>query len=227
MCNPALGVMGTQALGVGMSTVGAFFQARQEKRSLQHQAKLAEINASISDAAARNALFAGGVEESRVKLAGSQAKAQQRAQITSSGIDIAGSNTALARLTGTDLVTEVDANTVRANALRAAWGARIDAGNQRRGAASMRASAAGISPWMSGATSLITGAGQVASSWYAMNQQGAFSSTPTGSTPQVEIANGPVHGQVGHEPWQRMPPVDPAIEGLIWPRTALERKYRG
>lgn len=210
MCNPALGSVGAQSLGVGMSTVGSFFAAQQQKRSLRHQAELAEINATISDAAARNAIYAGTVEESRVKMAGSQAKAQQRAQITSSGIDIAGSNTALARLTGTDVITEVDANMVRSNALRAAWGQRIDAGNQRRGAASMRASASGISPFMAGATSLITGAGQVASSWYTMNKEGGFETAPRAGAPTVGIAD-----------------TDTGDYTMPWPETWWEQQQRG
>lgn len=167
-------MMGAQAFGVGMSSVGAIFGALMQKDMLRSQARLAEINANIRQNDARNITRAGTIEESRVKLAGSQAKATQRAQITSSGIDIAGSNTALARLTGTDLVTEVDAQTVRSNALRAAWGQRFEAGDYTRKATALRASASSISPMLVGATSLIEGAGSVASSWYSLSREGAF-----------------------------------------------------
>lgn len=175
-------MMGAQAFGVGMSSVGAVFGALMQKDMLKSQARLADINAGIAENDARNTTRAGTIEESRVKLAGSQAKATQRAQIAGSGIDL-GSNTALARLTGTDLITEVDAQTVRSNALRAAWGQRFQAGNYQRAANSARATAAGISPLAVGATSLIEGAGQVASSWYSLNKAGAFekgSKTPDG-----------------------------------------------
>lgn len=175
MCSPGLATIGTQAAGVGMSTVGSIFSAMSQKDMLRSQARLAEINAKISDANARNAIRAGTIEESRVKLATAQAKSVQRTQIASSGIDIAGSNTALARLTGTDVIGEVDAQTVRENALRAAWGHRFQAGDMRRSATSARAQASSISPFMSGFTSLINGAGQVASSWYSLDKQGAFS----------------------------------------------------
>lgn len=171
--------MGAQAFGVGMSSVGAVFGALMQKDMLRSQARMADINAGVSENNARNITSAGVVEESRIKLAGSQAKASQRAQIAASGVDIAGSNTALARLTGTDLITEVDANTVRANATRAAWGQRFEAGNMRRAATSARATASSISPGLVGATSLINGAGAVASSWYGLNKEGAFGSTPS------------------------------------------------
>lgn len=157
-----------------MSAVGAWFGAKGEKDSLRSQARIAEINARIADGNARNTLRVGNIEESRVKLAGAQAKSNVKTSIASSGIDIAGSNTALARLTGNDLITEVDAQTVRENALRAAWGQRIEAGNMRRGAASMRATAKGISPGLATVTSLLGSAQSVAASWYGLNKEGAF-----------------------------------------------------
>lgn len=175
MVNYGVASLAAQSFGVGMSTVGAIFGATMQKSMLRHQARMAEINARIGYENARNITRVGTIEESRVKLAGAQAKASQRAQIASSGIDIAGSNTALARLTGTDLITEVDARTVRSNALRAAWGQRFEAADHTRRAASARATASSISPLAVGATSLIEGATAVASSWYSLNKDGAFS----------------------------------------------------
>lgn len=174
MCSPALASLGASSFGVGMSSVGALFQASSQRSALRSQARIAEINARLSDEAGRNAVAAGNTQESRIRLAGEQAKATQTATMASRGIDIANSNTALARLTGTDLITDVDANTVRANALREAWGHRIDASNQRAGARSARATASSISPGMAFATSLVSGAGQVAASWYEFDRAGAF-----------------------------------------------------
>ncbi len=185
MCSGAMASMGAQGFGAGMSAAGAFFGAKSEQDNLRHQARMAEINARIMDGNARNTLRVGNIEESRVKLAGSQAKSSVKTSIASSGIDIAGSNTALARLTGNDVITEVDAQTVRENALRAAWGQRIEAGNLRRGAASARATAKGISPGLATATSLLGSVQSVASSWYSLNKEGAFDKkTKTG---QVKV----------------------------------------
>jgi len=169
--------MGAQAFGAGMSTVGAFLGAKMQKDSLRSQARLDEINARIMDGNARAAIERGTWEESRVKMRGTTLKNSQAARYAANGIDVAGSNSALAVMTGTDVITEVDANQTRANAIREAWGQRFKAGDYRRAATSKRASAAGISPFTAGFTSLIEGAGQVASSWYSLSKQGGFERT--------------------------------------------------
>lgn len=167
-------MIGTQAAGAAQSAFGSMFQAKAQKANLESQARLADINAGVIENDARRVTGAGVIEESRIRLAGAQAKSSQMAQLASSGVDIAGSPSAQARLNGTDYITEVDANTVRANALRAAWGQRFEAVNMRNTARSARASAASISPGMAFASSLISGAGQVASSWYAMGKEGGL-----------------------------------------------------
>lgn len=181
MCNPGAVALGAQSFGVGMSTAGAFFGASMQKDALKSQARIDEINARIADGNARAAIERGTFEESSVKLRGTTIKNRQKARYAASGVDIAGSDSALAVMTGTDVITEVDAAHVRANALRAAWGERFKAGDYRRHATSARASAKGISPGLAAATSLIEGAGQVASSWYSLNKEGAFSSKVGGS----------------------------------------------
>lgn len=187
MCNLGTLSMGAQSFGAGMSFVGSIIGAQMQKDQLRSQARIAEINAEVADSNARQITRAGTIEESRVKLAGAQAKGEQRAQLAGSGIDIAGSNTALARLTGTDVITEVDANTVRANALRAAWGQRFEAGDMRRQANTFRSEASSISPALAGMTSLINSAGSVASSWYSLNKVGAFDKG--GVSPKVEVGD--------------------------------------
>lgn len=219
MCG-ATASLGAQSFGVGMSTVGSIFSAMSQKDMLKSQARMAEINAKIADGNARNAIRVGTIEETRVKLATAQAKSTQRTQITSSGIDIAGSNTALARLTGTDVIGEVDAQTVRSNALRAAWGHRFDAGNMRRQATSARASAASISPALAGLTSLINGAGQVASSWYSMNKAGAFDKpaeqAPAQEQPTVSISSGASPSYTPFDSSLMGPPPQPSAMRHPW-----------
>ncbi len=190
MCD-ANAIMAAQGFGGGMSTVGAFFGAQAQQDQLRSQARIAEINARIADGNARNIIRAGTIEESRVKMRGSQAKATQIAQIASSGIDL-GSTTATARLTGNDVITEEDANMVRANALRAAWGQRFAAGDERRKAASLNSTASSINPLMAGATTLIGAVGQVAASWYSMNKEGAFD--PKAKQGEVTLENGILPG---------------------------------
>lgn len=159
-----------------MSTVGAFFSAKGEQDALRSQARVAEINARIADSNARHELEQGNFQERQIKYQGTQLKSTQTAKYASSGIDIANSNSALATLTGTDVLTEADVIQTRANAVKAAWGQKIEATNLRNTARSARATAKGISPGMAAATSLIEGAGKVASSWYAGSKEGMFDS---------------------------------------------------
>lgn len=193
MCVGPTASLAMQGAGVGMSTVGAFFSAKGEQDALRSQARIAEINARIADSNARAAMEQGVYQETQLKAQGTRMKATQIARYASSGIDIAGSNSALATITGTDAITEADVIQTRANATRAAWGQRIEATNLRNQARSARATAAGISPGMAAATSLIEGAGKVASSWYGFNKEGAFSkNTPQPSTkPALVAPSGP------------------------------------
>lgn len=185
MCNPGAASLGAQAFGVGMSTVGAIFGASMQKSALKSQARIDEINARIMDGNARAEIQRGTFLESVAKMKGSQLKSSQTARFAHNGVDIAGSPSAQAVITGTDVVTEVDANNIRANALQAAWGQRFKAGDFRRRAASARASAAGISPFLAGATSLIEGAGQVASSWYSLSKAGGLSGQGSMDAPDI------------------------------------------
>lgn len=199
MCNATASLAG-QAFGVGASTVGAFAGAKAQQASLRSQARIAEINATLADAAARGELMASERQQSQIKLRGAQVKASQRAATAANGIDI-GVGTPVNIATSTDYITEIDANTAAANGIQAAWGRRIQAGNYRREATSARATAAGISPLMAGATTLITGASQVAQSWYSLNKVGAFGNQPAGGR---QGGTPPVWGQPGHED-QRAP----------------------
>lgn len=190
MCNATASLAG-QAFGVGSSTVGAFAGAKAQQASLRSQARIAEINATLADAAARGELMASERQQNQIKLKGAQLKASQRAATAANGIDI-GVGTPVDIATSTDYVTEVDSNTAAANGIQAAWGRRIQAGNYRREATSARASAAGISPGMAAATTLITGASQVAQSWYSLNKVGAFGGQGGGAQQST-------WGQPGHE----------------------------
>ena len=127
---------------------------------------LIQLQADLAEQSAQASIVAGQRDEQRTRLNTAQVKAAQRAAMAANGVDLA-SDTPNRVLTSTDLVGEVDAQTVQANALRAAWGYRTQG-------AQSRAAASAINPGMSALTTLLGGAGQVATSWYAMNKAGAF-----------------------------------------------------
>ena len=161
------------AAGAASSTVGAYFGAKNQKQALQYQANIAEINAGIADRAAESEIPKGQREEQSVRLKGAQVKSAQRVGYAANGIDL-GSETATRVLTSTDLMTEVDANQVQANAIASAWGHKLQATGMRNEALVDRATAQGINPTAQALSTLLTQSGQVAGSWYTMNKVGAF-----------------------------------------------------
>ena len=94
--------------------------------------------------------------------------------MAANGIDL-GSETAVNILTSTDVMGEIDANTVAANAARSAWGYRTEGVNFRNDALLKRSSAGSINPMMRTGTTLLTGATDVAKSYYMLDKVGAFS----------------------------------------------------
>ena len=172
MCSPTM-FLGMQAAGVGMQTGAAFYSARAQKSALNTQASIADTNARIAELSAQDALMQGQRQEQAQRLKTAQTKSAQRVAMAANGIDL-GSDTAVNILTSTDLLGEIDADTVAANAARSAFGYRTQAVNSRNDALMSRASARPINPWMAAGSTMLTGASDVAKSHYAMNKVGLF-----------------------------------------------------
>ena len=173
MCNPTA-IMGLQGAGAGISAVGAYGSAKSQKSALGFQAQMADMNAQLAERRAQIALEQGAYQAQEIERQGARAKGSQRAAMGASNIAL-DSPTALAIVAGTDLVTAEDAQQARVNAVREAFGHRTDATNQRNEGLAARANAKGINPMGAAATSLLGSATSMASSYYGMKQEGAFS----------------------------------------------------
>lgn len=160
--------------------MGSYYSATSQKSSLNLQASLADINARTAESTAQSALLAGERQEQNVRLKTAQLKSKQSVALAANGVDL-GAGSAVRTLTDTDTMGDIDANTVKANAVRAAWGYRSQATNYENSAIQARSAAGAVSPMMAGATSLLGGATQVASSWYGFNKLGAFNTPKAGS----------------------------------------------
>lgn len=172
MCNP-VAILGMQAVGAGMNAIGAYGQAKSEKSSLRYQAQMLDMNASLAERRAQIALEQGQYQAAEIERAGARAKGSQRAALGASNVAL-GEGTALAIQAGTDLVTAEDARQARINAVRAAWGHRIEGTNERNKALMARTGAKAISPGSAAFTSLLGSATSMASSYYGMKTAGAF-----------------------------------------------------
>lgn len=167
MCGPA-GVF-LQGLGALSSANAAKFSAASTQSQLNFQANLADINARLSETQAQQTLLAGQREEQKSRISTANLKGTQRAAMAANGIDL-GVGSAAQVLTSTDMLGEIDANTIQSNAIKSAWGYRTQGANQTAQATSSRAAASAISPSSAFTSSLLGGAGQVASSWYQYNK---------------------------------------------------------
>lgn len=172
-----------QAGGGIMSAVGGYYSASAQKASLKAQAAIADTNARIAELGAQSALQQGQQQVASLTLQAGQLKSRQRATMAANGIDL-GIGSAAEIQASTDIMKEIDMATVEANAVRSAWGYRTQAVNYQNEALMQRATAKGISPGATLASSLLGTATSVAGSWYAMNKVGAFDgSTRWGTNP--------------------------------------------
>lgn len=170
--------MGFSAIG---SALGSFFSASGQKAALEAQANIAEINARTSENAAQSVLNQGKQQVAQSSLKYGAVKSGQKAALAANGVDIGTGNAA--ELQGsTDIMKEIDLNTLKANAVRSAWGYRTQSSNYQIEAMTKRVAADGISPSMSAGTTLLSSAGKVASQWYALNKSGAFDSPSNSSS---------------------------------------------
>lgn len=162
---------GASAAGGALSAIGSFFGAKNQKTNARLNAEIARVNAHIADIQSRDAMAQGQRAEQASRLRTAQTKSSARAALAANGIDV-GSEVATAINSSTDYVGEVDANTIAANAIKSAWGYKMDAVNQRAQAAMADANADTISPGLAAMTSLLGSATQAAPSWYQMKKLG-------------------------------------------------------
>ena len=158
------------------STVGGYFSAASKQTALRGQADIADINARISELGAQSILHQGQQKVGALTLRAGRLKSSQRAALAANGIDL-GVGSAAELQASTDIMKDIDVNTLTANAIGSAWGYRTQGVNFRNEALTRRAASRAISPFGSAAASLLGSAGTVASSWYALNKSGSLKGT--------------------------------------------------
>jgi hypothetical protein len=145
--------------------IGSYYQAQAMQNNIRFQADMAKINSKISETNAQAVLLSGQRAQQNVRMRTSKIKAAQTVGMAANGVDL-GSRSAVNVRTTTDVMGEIDAQTVEANAIRAAFGYRTQSVNDMNTARLSDAVADGISPLGSATGSLIGNAGKVAEGWY-------------------------------------------------------------
>lgn len=166
---------GLQVTGLASQVFGAYSAANAEKDALKYQSQVNDLNARMADMQAKDALERGNFAERNARMATRQQRGAQVASMAARGLDIS-EGSALNILTDTDYFGEQDALIIRDNAAKEAWGYRQQGRNYRGEAELLDNRSDAISPFRSSASTLLTGAGNVASSWYRFNN-GVYTST--------------------------------------------------
>lgn len=173
--------MALQIGGVASQTFGSYFGAATQKANLYGQANTADANARMAELGAQDELARGQHQIGKLSLQAGQIKSSQRAAMAANGVDLGVGNAAEVQASG-DLIKEQDIQTAQLNAIKSAWGYRAQKANYENEAFAARASAKGISPLLQAGTTLIGGASQVASNWYATKKSGALDKQPDQQT---------------------------------------------
>lgn len=167
-----IGVLGS-FFGAVNSTIGTYYSAKSQASALEHQAAMAEINARISETGAQSALLAGQKQVGQLTLKVGKLRSAQKTALAANGV-VLGEGNAAELIASTDILKEIDANQIMANAVQQAWGYRTQAVNFTNQALTQAATASSISPMGMAAGSLLGGAGTVAAGWYSFRKQGGI-----------------------------------------------------
>lgn len=157
---------GLQVAGAITSTAGAYNKSKSDKAAYEYQAAVNRNNSTMAEWNARDAITRGQKAEQQQRLKTAALKSTQRASFAARGMAL-DEGSPLAILDDTAFMGEQDALTLRDNAARDAWGYRVQAGNYASDAGMLSTRADAESPLKAGASSLLSNAGAVASSWYS------------------------------------------------------------
>ena len=177
-----IGMIG-QAAGFATSAVAGYFQAKQmqiqqqsQASTYDYQSKMSAINARLSEAQAQQIMRAGERQTMASTMRAGQQMASYRTSLAARG-GTAGDGSAQEVMATAILMKDIDKMTINSNTVRSAEAERMKkVGLQNQAnllavsSSNLSMSADTISPFSAVTTSLLGGAGQVASSWYNMNR---------------------------------------------------------
>ena len=158
-------------VGMGVQAYGAYNQSKATKAGYEAQAVVNRNNATLAEWQAQDALARGSRTEQTQRLKTAQLKGSQRAALAANGVSL-DEGSALNILNDTDYMGELDAQTLRDNAAREAWGYRNQVAGYKSDSSLLNNRANAENPSTAATSSLLTNAGSVASSWYSRKTTG-------------------------------------------------------
>ena len=172
------GSLAMQGIMTLASAFGSASVARYQNSIAKAQANIARINAQTMELNAQYALKRGEDAIVQKTMAAGRMKSSQRAALAANGIAV-GEGSAAELQASTDIVKEIDTNTIKSNATREAWGYRTQATNYRGQA--LMAEASQQSTGLAFGSTLLQGAAQVGANYMVMRANGVFGDSQTGA----------------------------------------------
>lgn len=119
-------ITGLGALSLFGGLVGSIASAGDAERQGREDAQAFERNARLARLAAMDAESRGAQEAGRARMKGTQVIGEQKVAFAASGVDVS-SGSPLALMADSRMMSELDAQTLKNNAAREAWGLRMEA----------------------------------------------------------------------------------------------------
>ncbi|CAJ0778737.1 hypothetical protein LMG7141_00793 [Ralstonia condita] len=163
------------AVAAAASTYSAVSSANAQKAASAYQAQVAQNNATIAGMNANAEIEKGNQQVQAAQEQAAQHQGMIRAVMGASGLDL-NSGSALRNQEGMAQIDQMNQATITSNAARAAWNYRNSGANF--GAESqldmMRGNEAATASYLSGFSSMLSGAGTFARQYYGMQNSGAL-----------------------------------------------------
>ena len=174
MCTPMMATM-FQALGAISQARGQRQAAAAKAQEYEYQAKVDDNNRKVALWKAQDAKDRGAKEEASLRTKVAALKGRQKSALAASGVEI-GDGSALDILADTAALGELDALTIRSNAEREAYENKVNASNLAANAGMKRMGATNslIAGKINAQTSLLSGAGSIASKWANYKTSGTY-----------------------------------------------------
>lgn len=159
--------------GAVSGAAGAMQTAQAQKSAASYQAQVSANNAKVAGWQAESADARGQDDAMAVGRKQADVRGKQAASMAANGLDLSSGSPA-AVLEQTDYYGLADQKTAVQNASDTAWGLRTKGDSYTAESNMQKSKADGINPLMSGATSLLGSAGNVADKWSTQNPGKSF-----------------------------------------------------
>lgn len=156
--------LGMTALSMGTGLYGSVQSAKAQEAQLNYQAGIDLQNAERANFLANDALERGELEAKQNLLKMQQFKGEQRSAFASTGV-VVDEGSAFDTISDTDYIADIEAEIIRSNAEREAYGYKSQAGSFSASSGLNSMAAGNSSALYSGGSTILTGGSMLADKW--------------------------------------------------------------